>query len=101
VLRDINARQKAKREVRSCEIKFWGFLFLVSLSPSPIPSPILLYHNGEVLKLLGYSTTVTVPIACGLERQYKDKDLRHSDMSPVQKRGANSDEARVSSLEKP
>jgi hypothetical protein len=102
VLRGINARKKAKWEVGSCEIKFWGFLFLVSLPPLPVPSPPTLhYHNGEGLKLLGYPTTVTVPTACGLERQYKDIDVRLSDMLPIQKLGANGDEAHVSGLEKP
>jgi len=70
--------------------------------PSPIPSPPTLhYHNGEGLKLLGYPATVTEPTACGLEREYKDKDVRLSDMLPIQKLGANGDEARVSGLEKP
>jgi hypothetical protein len=57
--------------------------------------------TAEGLKLLGYPTTVPVPNACRLERQYKDKDVGHSDMLPIQKRGVNGGEARVSLLEKP
>jgi hypothetical protein len=80
-------------------IKFWGFLLLVSL-PQSLPLTLSQRQRSEIVCLSNHYHC-TVPTACGLERQYKDKDVRHSDMLPTQKRGANGNEGCVSGLENP